>query len=32
MSGKIESILVSKGQKVDNKDLLLRIHLKCDDE
>ena len=32
MSGKIESILVSKGQKVDNKDLLLRIYLKCDDE
>ena len=32
MSGKIESVLVSKGQKVDNKDLLLRIHLKCDDE
>ena len=32
MSGKIESILVSKGQKVDNRELILRIYLKSDDE
>ena len=30
MSGKIESILVSKGQKVDNRELILRIYLKSD--
>jgi hypothetical protein len=32
MSGKIETILVSKGQKVDSRELLLRVYIKSGSE